>query len=76
MAIGLDWWVIKSVRADVVKQRARIVIEGRLDGEFMRKAEALRVLAGEELPVDVTVIERQPGLPMMRLDEVMEEEGG
>ena len=76
MSVGLDLWLVKSVRADMVKQRVKVVLEGPLDERFRRQAVELRQMVELEMPVDVTVMTRQKGLPLMRLEEVVEGEAG
>ena len=76
MAIGLDLWLVKSVRADMVKRRVKVVLEGRLDERMMKQVDGLRQMVELEMPVDVTIMQRQKGLPLMRLEEAAEEAEG
>ena len=69
MSVGLDLWLVKSVRADMVKGRVNVVLEGPLNDRVRGAEEELRHMAKFEQAVDVTIIRRQQGLPLMRLEE-------
>ena len=64
ITVHLTGCIVKSVRADMLKNRATITMETYLDEEMMDAKRLLAILAVDESPVDLTIIEQQMRLPL------------
>lgn len=62
--------LVASVRADLLKGRVKITFEATLDEEMLDAKRKLALLAMEEAPVDLTVVERSQQLRMVAVSPV------
>lgn len=63
VTVHLAGCIIKSVRADMLKGRATITLETYLDEAMLEAKRNLAILAVDESPVDLTIVEQQMRLP-------------
>ncbi len=57
---------IDALRADMLKSRVKVTFETYLDDEVLEAKRLLALLAVDESPVDITIIEQQMRLPFER----------
>lgn len=63
LSVQLTGCTISAVRADMLKSRVKITFETHLDDEMLEAKRLLAILAVDESPVDLTIVEQQMRLP-------------
>ena len=73
VTVHLTGCIVKSVRADMLKNRATITMETYLDEEMMDAKRLLAILAVDESPVDLIITEQQMRLPFHAAQATLKE---